>query len=382
MRKIGVITGTRAEYGILSPVLRKIETSSSLELSLIVASMHLSEKFGFTMKDIIDDGFEINEKIDVLQKQDTPVAMARSLGRCVCSMADAFETLKPDMILVLGDRSEMLAASITAAYMNIPIAHVHGGEISGNIDDSARHAITKFAHIHFPATTKSGEMIRRMGEESWRVHVVGAPGLDSILNGKLMDPIEIAKKFELKRSEPVILMVQHPVTTETESATYHIKETLNAIVELGYQTILVYPNADAGGRRMIDVIKSYEQYQFIKTFKSLPHGDYLGLMGIASVLVGNSSSGIIEAPSFHLPVVNIGTRQQGRERAENIIDTGYNEDEIVTALNKALSDVEFKEKVKRCKNPYGDGKASERIVRVLSETKINNKLLQKRTVYQ
>jgi UDP-hydrolysing UDP-N-acetyl-D-glucosamine 2-epimerase len=220
-----------------------------------------------------------------------------------------------------------------------------------------------------------------MGEEPWRIHVVGAPGLDPIQNGKVTELKEIAAKYRLDSSKPVLLVLQHSIVTEAEDAASQIRQTLEAIKELKFQTVLIYPNADAGSRRMIKVIKEYEKCQFLRTFKSISHEDYLGLMRLAGVMVGNSSSGIIEAPSFGLPVVNIGTRQIGRQRAENVIDVGYDRDEIAKAVKKALFDQEFREKVKHCKNPYGDGKAGKRIVKVLSEIELGKKLLEKRMMY-
>jgi len=381
MRKVAVITGTRAEYGIFKSVLRQIEASPKLSLSLIVIGMHLSTEFGYTIKEIEEDGFKIVAKIDVLHSKDTGVAMSKSIGRCMVRTASALEKIKPDVLLILGDRSEMLVGAVSATYMGIPIAHIHGGDISGNVDEPVRHAITKLTHIHFAATKESAERIIKMGEEPWRVHVVGAPGLDMILNEKLIEPRELARKYGLDLSKPVLLVVQHSVITEVYDAPNQIRETLKTIVELGYQTILIYPNADAGGRRMIEVIREYEKYQFIKTLRSVAHKEYLSLMKLASVMVGNSSSGIIEAPSFGLPIVNIGPRQKGRQRAENVIDVDYDKEEIRTAIQKALYDEKFKEKVKQYKNFYGDGKAGIRIANILNKIKIDKKLLEKRMTY-
>ena len=379
-RKIVYITGTRADYGLMFSVLNAIKNHPKLDLILIVTGMHLMSEFGETIKEIEKDNFELYQVKETYEKDDK-ASMARFVGRCVNKLVDAFNCIHPDIVLLLGDRGEMLAGAVAGAYMNIPVAHIHGGDVSGTIDDSARHTITKLSHIHFPATKKSAERIIRMGEEPWRVHVVGAPGLDTILNEKLIKPEKIAKKYNLDLSKPIVLMVQHPVTTESDDAPKQIKQTLEAIVSLKHQTILIYPNADAGGRKMIKVIKGYEKYPFIKAFKSLPHKEYLSLMKIADVMVGNSSSGIVEAPSFHLPVVNIGTRQEGRERAENVIDVDYDKNRIVKAVKKTVHDKKFKEKIKKCKNPYGDGNAGERIAKVLSEIKIDKKLLQKRMTY-
>ncbi|MCG2825209.1 MAG: UDP-N-acetylglucosamine 2-epimerase [Thermoplasmatales archaeon] len=379
-RKIVYITGTRADYGLMRPVLNAIKNHPKLDLALIVTGMHLMPEFGKTIKEIEKDDFDLY-KIKETYEKDDKASMARFVGRCINKFVDAFNHVHPDIILLLGDRGEMLAGAIAGAYMNIPVVHISGGDVSGTVDEPVRHAITKLSHIHFPATKKSAERIIRMGEEKWRVHVVGAPGLDTILNEKMIKPKEIAEKYNLDLSKPIVLMIQHPVTTESDDAPKQIKQTLEAIVSLKHQTILIYPNADAGGRKMIKVIKEYEKYPFIKAFKSLPHKEYLSLMKIVDVMLGNSSSGIIEAPSFHLPVINIGSRQEGRERAGNVIDVGYSKNEIIKAIKKALYDKKFKEKVKKCKSPYGDGKADERIVKILSELKIDKKLLQKRITY-
>ena len=381
MRKIAVVTGTRAEYGILKPVLKAIKACPRLDLVLMVTGMHLSKEFGYTIKEIRKDGFKIDAKVEMLYTEDTGAAMAKSIGKCIQKMTEMLERIKPDFIVLLGDRAEMLAGAVAASYMGIPIAHLHGGEVSGSVDDSVRHAITKLAHIHFPATQESANRIIKMGEDPSKIFIVGAPSLDTILNEKPPERAELSKRYGLDLAKPILLVLQHPVVTEADEAARQIKETLDAIVELKHQTILIYPNADAGGRRMIKVIKKYEKYPFIKSFKSIPYTDYLGLMKVVSVMIGNSSSGIIEAPSFHLPVVSIGTRQKGRERSTNVIDVGYDRGEIVKAVKKALCDRKFRAKVKKCKNPYGDGKASQRIVKVLSKIEITPKLLQKRITY-
>ncbi len=383
MRKVAVVTGTRSEYGILQPVLRAIEAEPELSLSLVVTGMHLSHEFGYTVKEIEKDGFKISARVDMLPGRDTLEAMAESVGQGITGMAQTWARLKPDIILVLGDRAEPLAAAIAGAYMNIAVAHIHGGDActGGNIDDANRYAITKFAHIHFPATRKSAERILKMGEEEWRVHMVGSPSLDVVLNETLLSAGDLAQQFELDLSQPLILVVQHSVTTQVEAAAQQMRETLQAVVEFGYPAIVIYPNSDAGGREMIQAIKEFEKCDAFKIFKSLPHREYLSLMKVASVLVGNSSSGIIEAPSFELTVVNIGIRQEGRERGGNIIDAGHNKQEIVQSIEKALTDKEFLAKVKRGKSPYGDGKSSHRIAGILSEIEIGPRLLQKKITY-
>jgi len=383
MRKIAVVTGSRAEYGILYPVLKAVEAHPGLRLSLVVTGMHLSHEFGYTVQEIEKDGFEIEAKVDMLPSSDTLGAMAESVGVGIIGLAQTWEQLKPDIILVAADRVEPLAAAIAGAYISIPVAHIHGGDksIGGHADDSVRHAITKLAHIHFPATEKSAERIIKMGEDEWRVHTVGSPSLDIILNETLLPAETLAKELSIDLSQPLVLLIQHSVTTQVDEAPKQAKETLEAIVQIGYPTVLIYPNSDAGGRRMIEVIKEFEKYPFIKTFKSLPHKEYLSLMKVASVMVGNSSSGIIEAPSLGLPVVNIGIRQEGRERGKNVIEVEHNKQEIVNGIEKSLTDKGFLAEVKKCESPYGDGKTAPRIVEILSKVEITPQLLRKKITY-
>ncbi len=362
MRKIAVLTGTRADYGLLKPIMKKIKDTEDLELQLIVTGMHLQEKFGYTINEIIQDGFNVTAKVEQIS-----------------GIKIALEKIKPDFLIVLGDRYEMLVATIAAAYMNIPIAHIHGGDISGHIDEPARHAITKFTHLHFPATEQSAKRILRMGEEPWRINIVGAPCMDTILNEKLLTKQELENEFEIDLSQPLILMAQHSVSSEGEKAGSHIKATMNALNELKHQTIFIYPNNDAGIRKRFGPIDKFSRLDFVKAYQSLPHKIYLSLMKYATVLVGNSSSGIIESPAFKLPVVNIGTRQAGRQRANNVIDVNYNKDDIIAAIKKAISP-EFKEQIKDCKSPYGDGHTAEKIVEVLKTIPLGKKLMQKKWV--
>ena len=377
-KKIAIVTATRAEYGLFKPILKAIEKDNDLEYYLIITGLHLSQEFGYTINEIIEDGLCISARIDVLHKEDTGFGMAKYIGELIIELSKEFDKSNPDILLLLGDRGEMLAAAIAAVSMNIAVAHLHGGELSGSIDDLFRHAITKLAHIHLLATETTKNRIIRIGEDPKRIFVVGAPGLDDIDEG-LLTPNNISEKYNLDLSRPIILFVQHAVTTETDDSKYQIKETLDAITEMNYQTVIIYPNADPGGRRMINVIEEYAKaHNFIKTYKSLPRRDYLSIMNVASVMVGNSSSGIIESPSFKLPVVNVGTRQKGRERADNVIDVDYNRKKIKTAIENAIYNEEFKKKLKGCRNPYGDGKAAPRILKILKEIKVDSSLLQKR----
>jgi len=380
-RKIAVITGTRAEYGILSPVMRAIDAAPQLELQIIATGMHLMPEFGYTFREIENAGYSRIYKVDIACSEDTGAAMAKSFGATVSSFTDLFLKIKPDLILVLGDRGEMLAAAIAANYLNLPVAHIHGGEISGHIDGLFRHAITKLAHLHFSATSGAQKRIIGLGEEKWRIKLVGAPVLDRILKEKLTDRVELGNKYGLKPNEKYIILVQHPVSTEAEAASDQISNTLDAIKKTGLQAIVFYPNADAGGRRMIKVVESYRWQSWLKILKSIPQIDYLGLLKHAAILIGNSSSGIIEAPAFKLPVINIGTRQEGRERSANVIDVPNKRKAISKAIKKTLYDKRFLAIVKRCKNPYGNGHASEKIANALCSIRLNQRLLQKQMTY-
>lgn len=378
-RKILYISGSRAEYGLMRSVLREIKKHPALELEIIVTGMHLMREFGLTVKDIEKDGYKFHRVYAVYERDDKK-SMADFIGKFISLLTEKITEIDPDIILLVGDRGEMLAGAIVGAYLTIPVAHIHGGEVTSTVDEIARHAITKLSHIHFVATPLSARRVIQMGENPSNVFIVGAPSIDNILSGEFTQPRDIAKNYDLDLSRPIIIVVQHPVTTEIEDAERQMRETMEAISDIGEQTIVIYPNADAGGRRMIKVIEKYRDKTFIRIYESVPYMDFLGLMNVADVLVGNSSSGIIEAPSFGLPVVNIGKRQEGRERAENIIDVNHDRKEIKKAIEKALYDENFKRLVKssRNKNPYGDGKAGVRIARILSEIDLSTNLLQKK----
>ena len=349
VKKIAVITGSRADYGLMRSTIKSIDSHPTLELYLIVTGMHLSHQFGYTINDIRNDGFTIASEVDVLLSGDSKASMATSTGLGIIKLSQSFEMIKPDIVLIEGDRWEMLSAAIAAAFLNIPIAHVSGGDITegGCIDESIRHAITRFAHIHFPGTHQSAERILKMGEEAWRVYEVGDPGND-LSYFKPIKPEILENRFNIKLNEPILLVVQHPVTYEAQHAAEQMHETMEAIVELGLQTIIIYPNADAGGQSMVEEIKKYSTRPNIRILKNLVRDEYLSLMAVSNVIIGNSSSGIVESPFFKIPVVNIGIRQQGRERSTNIIDVGYNREEVISGVKKALFDEDFKSIVKTC----------------------------------
>lgn len=384
MRKIAAVTGTRADYGLMYCLLKAIQADPDLELLLIVCGMHLSPEFGLTVKEIENDGFPIAARVDMLLSADTGGAMAKSIGIGIIGIAQALEQLKPDIVVVLGDRGEMLAAAIAALHLNIPIAHIHGGEVTGTVDEMVRHAITKLSHIHLAATEDSARRIEKMGEEPSRIFVVGAPGLDYIKQAPIINREELAKKYPLllRSDEPVLLVTYHPVTTERQHVKEQIQQLMEALVYFKYPAIITYPNSDSGGREIIETIERYVQhYEFMMAYRNIPQLEYINLLKYVDAMVGNSSSGIIEAPSFQLSVVNIGTRQQGRLRACNVIDVGYSKDDIIQGIHKALHDEDFKKRLKECINPYGDGNASQRIVDILKNIELSDSFTQKRLTY-
>ena len=380
MRKILYISGTRADYGLMKETLLAIKKHPRLKLEIAACGMHVMPEFGNTINEIRKAGFKVTN-LGVIYRCDDKRAMSDFVGELILKLTEKIKNIKPEVILILGDRAEMIAAAIVGAYLGIPVVHIHGGELTSTVDELARHAITKLAHIHMAATRRSAQRIAKMGEENWRIHVVGAPGLDEILREELITPRNIVKKYELDICKPLLIVIQHPVTAEFNEAAKQMGITMEAIKDLKYQAIVIYPNADAGGKSMISVIKKYGRYSFIRLYKSIPRRDYLSLMNVASAILGNSSSGIIESPSFRLPAVNIGTRQDGREAAGNVINVGYNEKAIKEAIQRAIHDKNFISKLKEFKNPYGDGRASGKIANLLDKMKIDKDLLQKRMTY-
>lgn len=382
-RTIGVVTGSRAEYGLLKSSMEAIRDHPELDLTVYVTGMHLSPQYGNTRDDIVADGFEDIVDVHMLLDGDSELSMVKSLGVGISSFADAFGRDDPDIVVVLGDRDEALAAGMTAAHMNIPVAHIHGGDTTGGaiIDDSIRHALTKFAHIHFPVSPLSEQRILELGEEPWRTMVVGAPGLDDILAGEYNDPDDVLKRHDIStEGRPLALVVQHPVTTAPGLAGEQMRTTLDSIAASNVHPVIIYPNSDAGGKLIIDEIDSHPVGECATVFRSLPRPDYLGLMAAADVMVGNSSSGIIEAPSFDLRVVNIGPRQDERERSENTLDVPHEATAISDAIETALTD-DFREQVAAASNPYDHGGAAQNICERLATIELGEEVLRKRLTY-
>lgn len=378
-RKILLVTGSRGEYGYIRPIIRLIEKYDDLEYEIVATNMHLLPEFGFTLKEIIDDGFRVRYRPTNTLSGFAPFTMMKSLCIFGLSFTDIVESAPFAIILLAGDRGEQLMAAIAGAHLNIPVAHIQAGELSGNIDGMTRHTIARFAHIHFASNLDAVCRLKKSGEEDFRIFNVGAPQLDDFLAGEFSTAEEISAKYSLDMTKPFILLVQHPVTEEFQKAGEQIEETLSAICEIGVQTIVIFPNSDAGSASILRAINK-SRNPFIRVFRSLLRKDYGGLMAMASALVGNSSSGILEAPSFALPTVNIGRRQLGRLQGINVINCNYQRKEIEIAIRKALSS-EFKESLRGMANPYGDGRASESIVQILRTIPIDERLLCKRLTY-
>ena len=381
MRTIGVVTVARSDYSIYLPVLKKIQADPNLRLHLIVAGMHLSPEFGSTVDAIEEDGFEIGDRVEMLLSSDTAEGVAKSMGVGTMGFAQCYARSRPDILIVLGDRFEMHAAASAALPFTIPVAHLHGGEITeGAIDDALRHSITKLSHLHFVASEEYRLRILQMGEEPWRVTVSGAPSLDNLQGMDLMDRRELESRLSLQLQEDPLLVTYHPATLEYQETEWQVQELLGALQEFDLPIVFTSPNADTGGRIISRIFEKFvEDCPQARLVANLGTRQYFSLMACSTAMVGNSSSGIIEAPSLGLPTVNIGTRQQGRLRAENVIDVGYQRDEIAGGIKKALS-TQFHASLRGMQNPFGDGHAADLIVDRLNQVSLDHELISKRFV--
>ena len=380
-RKILYVTGTRADYGLMSPVLSKIARTPGLSLEIAATGMHLMPEFGTTINEVKSDPFPVHI-IDAVYKNDDSSSMVAFTGRFLCLFNDTLSAIRPDIMLLLGDRAEMLAAAIAGSYRGIPIAHIHGGEVTSTIDEYARHAITKLSHIHMPATKESAKRIIKLGEDPSHVHVVGAPGLDALFDPEPLSEKDLKRKYHIQSKTPFIIVLQHPVSTEEDEASGQMRETLDAVAGLQIAAIVIYPNADAGGRRIIDTIQSSKHNPNFRIFRNIPHPEFIMLLKRSAAIVGNSSSAIIEAPSLGIPAINIGDRQKGRERGDNVTDVSCEKAEIAAAIAAALEASHGKKGRKKFFNPYGgDGKTADKIAEILLKTPLNESLLKKRLQY-
>lgn len=388
-RVIAVFTGNRAEYGLQAPILAAIDAHPALDYRLIVSGAHLDPHFGRTLAEIEKDGFRVSAEVTIDMPGDTAVATATAIGSGVLGVSRALADLSPDMLVVYADRFEGFAALIAGTQMNIPTAHVEGGDLTegGALDDSVRHAMTKLAHLHFTTNAQACNRLLGMGEEAWRVRTVGFPAIDLIAKGNFSPPDEVRDTLGLELDAPVVLFTQHSVTTEFERAEAQLRPSLDALERLaatGAQIIATYPNNDAGGRAIIAALDAWRPTGPVQVRRSLGRRLYHGVLALARqpgariACVGNSSSGVKETPAFGCPTVDIGSRQKGRLRGDNVVNAPYNGDAIETAIRKALFDESFRTLCRDTENPYGVGDAGLNIAETLATTPLDEALLRKR----
>lgn len=380
--KIGVVTVARSDFGIYESLLMQLKKDPAFELHIFATGAHFSPQFGTTVSEITNKGFEYIPGLEMLLDANSPQSIGKSVGLGIISLSQAFAINRPDLLLVLGDRIEMVCGPVVALSFNIPVAHIGGGAVTeGAIDEFVRHAITKMSHIHFVICELYAKRIRQMGEEPWRVCNVGSPALDRIVNFKTMPIGELSEKVGLDLTCDTLLVTFHPVTLELEDLKWQVDNLMESLSQGSWQVVVTYPNADVGNEYIIQSINQFANKNKDRV-RILQHAGteiYLSLMASVKAMVGNTSSGVAEAPSFKLPVVNIGTRQDGKVHAENVIDVGYSETEITEGINKALS-AEFRESLQDMKSPYGDGHASEKIIDILKGLTLGPELLKKKFI--
>jgi GDP/UDP-N,N'-diacetylbacillosamine 2-epimerase (hydrolysing) len=379
LKKILVVTGTRAEYGLLRWVIDGIAKSNLLELQLCVTGMHLSPEFGLTYKEIEKDGYSIDSRVEMLLSSDTASGVTKSMGLGLISFADEFERLKPDLILILGDRYEIMCVAMAATIARIPIAHLHGGEATeGLIDEPIRHSVTKMSHLHFVAAEEYRKRVIQLGENPERVFRVGGLGIDNFLKLDLLSKQKLENSLDFELGTKSMLVTFHPVTLESNTSGEQMRELLNALSEFkDHKIVFTMPNADTDGREIFKLIESFcKDNHNCRAFTSLGQLRYLSCLKYVGLVVGNSSSGLLEVPSFNIPTVNIGDRQKGRLKAASVIDCNPEERQITASINKAIS-AEFKNSCKLVKNPYGEGGASKIILQRLEEIDCTNLLKKK-----
>lgn len=397
-RKIAVFTGNRAEYGLLLPIIQLIHQHSALELQLFVAGAHLDPAYGRTVDQIKAAGFPIAAEIKIDLADDNLFGTAMAIGQGIQFMAEALQQHQPDLLVVYADRFEGFAAVIAASQMRIAVAHVEGGDVTegGALDDSVRHAMTKLSHLHFTTHQAAADNVQQMGEEAWRIFNVGLPSIDGIVQGKLASAVDIQQRFSLDVTRPLLLFTQHSVTTQFDQTEHQIKASLQALrhfLAQGVQVITTYPNNDAGGALIIAQLQQFRE-QLSPALRALlwlepSLGSFLyhGILALAKdplrqiVCVGNSSSGIKETPIFGCPTVNIGSRQDGRLRAGNVLDCGNEPTAIIKAIDQCLTDPVFRKQCQQVENPYGTGQAAVQMVEVLANIEIDQRLIAKKTIF-
>ena len=380
MKKIMILTGSRGEWGYIRPIMKLAEKREDVKIVLVVTNMHLLSSFGNSYKEIENDGFKIDYKINMSLDGYNHVTHAKSLGVCLMGLPDIIDVEKPDWVLLAGDRGEQLMGAIAAGYTYTPVAHIQAGEVSGNIDGMTRHAIGKLVHMHFAANEDAANRLEKLGEEPFRIFNVGAPQVDEMVQAKYTSLDELEEKLNVRLKDGFVLAVMHPVTEEASKAGDQAELFVRSLNKINYPKVVIMPNNDAGSNLVKEAIMNYKHGQYYM-YSNLKREDYLGLLKNSLCIIGNSSSGLLEAPTFKIPAVNIGRRQNLRYRGVNVIDCDFSSTEIDKAIEKALS-VEFRKYLdENCQNPYGDGHSSERILDLLLNTKVDEKWLIKNLTY-
>lgn len=375
-RHIAVLTGKRGGYGAMKPMLKLLDADPEIRLSLIVTDQHVNPRFGATINEVEKD-FRVAAAVDMEQDSGSGQSRARAIGVCMSKMADLLGELRPQILALYGDRGEVMAAALAALHLGIPVAHLQGGDRSGNMDELIRHAVTKLSHLHFASNMESAARILSLGEEPWRVHVVGDNHIDQIVARDYTDAGTLRKNFDIQPGEGPLIVLQHPETTRQRDNYGDMRATLDAVLALKRRTLIIYPCSDQGYEEVVRAIEEARGLPGVSIHHNIEAEDFWGLLSLAGALVGNSSAGLIETPYLHIPAINLGKRQKGRRRAENVISCEFDREEIAAALDKAMNDPEFGLMVQQCSQPFGDGLAYQRIVAVLKSIPLDEKLVNK-----
>jgi GDP/UDP-N,N'-diacetylbacillosamine 2-epimerase (hydrolysing) len=376
---IAVLTGKRGGYGAMKTMLHTIDKSDKMHLSLIVTDQHVNSKFGYTVSEIERD-FSIAAIVDMEQEGGSPHQRSRALGTCLTKITDVLTDILPDIIILYGDRGEVLSTALAAVTLRIPIAHIQGGDVSGNVDEVMRHAITKLSHIHFPSTKNSQKRILSMGEESWRVCVSGDNHIDAIVAGNFTSKDVLQQRYNIDTNMSPIIVLLHPETTRLRDGYVDMKILMDAVLEENRRTFVIYPCSDHGYEDIIRAINEYKYFKGVSIHKNIDAEDFWGLMDMSSLMIGNSSAGLIETPYCHIPAINLGQRQNEREHSNNVIHADFNYNKISLAIKKSLYDQSFLSIVENCNQPFGDGSAWFKITEFIQKIDIGLDLLDKRFV--
>lgn len=378
--RVAVLTGKRGGFGAMKPMLRLLRDSDVTELQLIVTDQHLNKAFGATLSEV-EQEFNVAAAVDMGEQDGTAAGRAMALGRCMSGMSETLAKLNPDVLVLYGDRGEVMSAAVAAVHQRLPIAHLQGGDISGNVDETIRHAVTKLSHLHFASCEDSAQRIRAMGEETWRVHMVGDNHVDLIVAGEYTSADILSDTYNIPVEQAPIIFLLHPETVRDRNHYEDAKTVLESVAKLNRRTFAVYPCSDHGYHGIITALSEYENHPHISIHKNIIAQDFWGLMHMADVMIGNSSAGLVECPYFDLPAVNIGERQLGRFRGKNVIDAQYDSTSLDEALNKALHDTKFRDEMAGIR-PFGEGQAGQLIFETLLKTDFSDpKIFEKRMTF-